>query len=134
MNAQIFVECLRRFRAAMRCRRHVQFLRNSFILHADNASSHRARRTRRFLRQTRTRTLEHPAHSPDLAPSDFWLFPRLKSRLKGQHFGNLGALRGAVDFILGQFPAAQFTEAFDQWGVRVRKCVQFQGRYFEGMQ
>jgi len=28
----------------------------------------------------------HPPYSPDLAPSDFWLFPKLKEMLKGQHF------------------------------------------------
>jgi hypothetical protein len=28
----------------------------------------------------------HPPYSPDLAPSDFWLFPNLKETLKGQLF------------------------------------------------
>jgi hypothetical protein len=27
----------------------------------------------------------HPPYSPDLAPSDFWLFPKLKETLKDQH-------------------------------------------------
>jgi hypothetical protein len=30
--------------------------------------------------------LEHPAHSPDLAPSDFYLFLHLKIHLAGQKF------------------------------------------------
>jgi len=29
-----------------------------------------------------------PPYSPDLAPCDFWLFPKLKSRLKGRRFVN----------------------------------------------
>jgi hypothetical protein len=30
--------------------------------------------------------MEHPLHSPDLAPNDFWLFPKMKSALKGRRF------------------------------------------------
>jgi histone-lysine N-methyltransferase SETMAR len=32
--------------------------------------------------------LEHPPYSPDLAPSDFYLFPKLKLFLGGQHFSS----------------------------------------------
>jgi hypothetical protein len=28
--------------------------------------------------------MEHPPHSPDLVPNDFWLFPKIKSALKGR--------------------------------------------------
>jgi hypothetical protein len=30
--------------------------------------------------------MEHPAYSPDLAPNDLWLFPKINSALKGQRF------------------------------------------------
>ncbi|KAI8498764.1 hypothetical protein Bbelb_232170 [Branchiostoma belcheri] len=30
--------------------------------------------------------LPHPSNSPDLAPSDFYLFPKLKFHLRGQRF------------------------------------------------
>jgi hypothetical protein len=30
--------------------------------------------------------LKHPAYSPDLAPSDYYLFPNLKKHLKGRKF------------------------------------------------
>jgi transposase len=30
--------------------------------------------------------LPYPPYSPDLAPSDFVLFPKLKSELRGHHF------------------------------------------------
>jgi hypothetical protein len=28
----------------------------------------------------------HPPYSPDLAPCDFWLFPKLKMTMKGKRF------------------------------------------------
>jgi hypothetical protein len=30
--------------------------------------------------------MEHPPYSLDLAPNDFWLFPKIRSALKGQRF------------------------------------------------
>ena len=30
--------------------------------------------------------IPHPAYSPDLAPSDFFLFPNLKKDIRGLHF------------------------------------------------
>jgi len=35
-----------------------------------------------FLTKKNVTTLEHPTHSPDLAPADFYLFPGQKSALK----------------------------------------------------
>jgi len=32
--------------------------------------------------------LDHPPYSPDLAPSDYHLFPGLKKQLKGGHFSS----------------------------------------------
>jgi hypothetical protein len=32
--------------------------------------------------------LDHPSYSPDLAPSDYHLFPGLKEQLKGRHFSS----------------------------------------------
>ena len=34
-------------------------------------------------------TLPQPTYTPDLAPPDFFLFPRLKSSLKRHHFGTV---------------------------------------------
>jgi len=37
--------------------------------------------------------LKHPAYSPDLAPSDFFPFPKLKEILKGRHFDDIDDIR-----------------------------------------
>jgi hypothetical protein len=33
--------------------------------------------------------MDYPPYSPDLAPCDFWLFPKLKSALKDQSFAHI---------------------------------------------
>ena len=37
--------------------------------------------------------LPHPPCSPDMAPSDFYMFPKLKSNLRGTQFGSSGSER-----------------------------------------
>jgi transposase len=39
-----------------------------------------------FLAKNNMTTLEHPPYFPDLAPADFYLFPRLLSTLKRWRF------------------------------------------------
>ena len=53
-------------------------LRAGVILHHDNAAVHTCKLTTAEIRQCGFETLPHPPYSPDLAPTDFHLFPRLK--------------------------------------------------------
>jgi transposase len=44
---------------------------------------------REFLASKQITELERPPYSPDLAPSDFSLFPKIKEILKGRHFDDI---------------------------------------------
>ena len=46
-----------------------------------------------FLTTKQITVLEHPAYSPNLAPSDFFLFPKIKEILKGKHFDDTDDIR-----------------------------------------
>lgn len=69
---------------------HPQVVRNEpqrkFIVHMDNATPHRAKVTTKFGLQNRLNFVRHPPYSPDLAPSDFYLFGKVKCSLKGSSF------------------------------------------------
>ena len=55
----------------------------------DNAPAHRALATQKTLAYLGFQCLDHPLYSPDLAPSDYHLFPGLKKKqLKGRHFSS----------------------------------------------
>jgi hypothetical protein len=56
---------------------------NTWILHHDNAPAHTALSVRECLASKQITVLvEHPPYSPDLAPNDFFLFPKMKEILK----------------------------------------------------
>jgi hypothetical protein len=41
-------------------------------------------------------TIDYPLYSPDFAPAAFWLFPELKSVLKGMHFLDVEDVNSSV--------------------------------------
>ena len=70
------------------------------MLHHDNAPAHAAISVKQFLDEKQVTTLEHPAYSPDLAPCDFWLFPKLKNVVKGTHFESVDDIQARVTAVL----------------------------------
>jgi len=76
--------------------------------------------------------LEHPAYSPDLAPSDFFLFPKIKEILKGSHFDDIHGIRSNTTAALKAIPQNQFQNCFEGWTKHRHRCIVFQGEYFEG--
>ncbi|CAH1970742.1 unnamed protein product [Acanthoscelides obtectus] len=53
--------------------------------------------------------------SPDLAPADFFLFPRIKRVLKGDRFGSIEAVQAATTKTLNSIPETDFQRSFDGW-------------------
>jgi histone-lysine N-methyltransferase SETMAR len=92
----------------------MKFNNGVFFLH-DNAPAQHAVATLKKLACLVFQCLNHPPYSPDLAPSDYHLFPGPKEQLKGRHFSS------GTDVI----PAAetwydgQNSELFD-WLAKVR--------------
>ena len=54
----------------------------------DNTPAHRALAVRKKLAYLGFHCLDHPPYSPDLAPSDYHLFPGLKKKWKFRHFSS----------------------------------------------
>jgi transposase len=57
-----------------------------FVSPYDDAPAQRSVVVKVFSTKNNVTTLEPPPYSPDLVPAEFYLFPRLKSALKGRRF------------------------------------------------
>jgi len=69
----------------------------------DNALAHRALATQKKLAYLGFQCLDHPPYSPDLATSDYHLFPGLKKKLKGRHFlSDTGVIAAVETWLDGQ--------------------------------
>jgi hypothetical protein len=80
-NEQAYcLEILKRFPEAVH-RKMPELWPYGWILHTDNAPAHKVLSVKQFLVQSFTE-MEHSRYSPNLAPNDFWLFPKIKSAFK----------------------------------------------------
>ena len=75
----------------LRVKRRGKITKEVLFLH-DSAPAHRALATQKKLAYLGFQCLDHPPYSPDLASSDYHLFPGLKQQLKGHHFSTRRSL------------------------------------------
>ena len=69
--------------------------RNASLIHHDNAPAQTAFSLTRFLFDSKVPTIPQPPYSPDVAPPDYFLFPNLKTPMKGHHFRTFDKVKEA---------------------------------------
>ena len=72
-------------------------------------------------------TVRHPPYSPDVGPSDFWLFPKLR----GWCYETIEEMKEAVTKVIDTLTQEDFHVAFQKLLERY-KCIAAGGDYFEG--
>ncbi|UYV78740.1 hypothetical protein LAZ67_16002617 [Cordylochernes scorpioides] len=86
INKQVYKEILVRLRDAIRRKRNKLFKSKQWKLIQDNTPAHRAIIVQDYLAKHSVSVLPHPPYSSDIAPCDFFSFPKLKMTLKGRRF------------------------------------------------
>jgi histone-lysine N-methyltransferase SETMAR len=92
VNKKFYCEVLQRLRENIRRKRLDLWRMKNWILHDDNAPCHRALLVRDLANHNML-SLPHPPYSPDLAPADFFLFPKIKMQLKGRRFHSIADIQ-----------------------------------------
>jgi transposase len=82
------------------------------------APAHASLLIRSYLAKHQTSVVRHPPYSPDLAPADFFLFPKLKTTLKARRFQTIEEIQENAIRELRAFTESAFQEAFQQWKKR----------------
>ncbi|GFW15293.1 histone-lysine N-methyltransferase SETMAR [Trichonephila clavipes] len=82
INAYLFCNQLDKLTAAIKEKRSSLASRKGIVFHHDNARKHTAMVTQQKLNALGWEVLGHPPYSPDIAPSDYYLFRPLKSYLE----------------------------------------------------
>jgi len=75
--------------------------------------------------------LAFPPYSPDLAPCDFYLFPKIKDILRGKRFDDEEEAVKAFEEEIRKLKSKDWQGCFDVWFGRMRSCVDLKGEYFE---
>lgn len=96
----------------------------------DNARPHVARNSMQKLKDLHFHVIPHPPYSPDLAPSDFYLFSPLKAAIRGKIYATVDDLHADITHWLANKPKEFFQTAFEKLPSRWQKCVDHDGDYF----
>ena len=100
------------------------------LLH-DNARPHTAKTVKELISSFGWEILEHPPYSPDLSPSDYYLFAPLKNYLRGITHPNEEELKFATSSWLEKQPSEFYRKGIWKLPERWQKCIEAEGEYFE---
>ena len=70
------------------------------------------------------KTVSHTPYSPDLAPCDFWLFPKLR----GCCYETIEEMKEAVTKVIDTLTQEDFRKLLEWYN----KCIAARGDYFKG--
>ncbi|UYV69735.1 hypothetical protein LAZ67_7000528, partial [Cordylochernes scorpioides] len=92
----------------------------------DNARLHTSCKTVSTIIKLGFEVLEHPAYSPDLAPSDYFLFGLLKKELKGKRFDPDEDVQKVVQDFFHTLGKSAYKEGIYKLPERWRRCIESQ--------
>ncbi|GFW66536.1 histone-lysine N-methyltransferase SETMAR [Trichonephila clavipes] len=92
ITSEVYCHQLDKLNDALQQKRSDLINRKGVVFHQDNARPHTSLVTRQKLLQLEWDTMPHPPYSPDLAPSDYYLFRSLQNFLDGKSALNLNSI------------------------------------------
>lgn len=130
ITGQYYSELLGRFDAELRKKRP-HLLKKKVLFHQDNAPAHSSAVATAKLAELRYELLPHPPYSPDLAPSDFFLFPNMKKWLGGKRFTSNEEVITETEAYFEEFDKSYFSDGLKLLEYRWTKCIELKGDYVE---
>ena len=120
---------LREFRKRFLGKRPELFKSGQWHFQQDNAPVHNSILVTDYLTKMGINTVPQPPYSPDLAPCDFCLFPKLR----GCRYETIEEIKEAVTKVIDTLTQEDFVGAFQKLLKRYNKCIAAGGDYFEGV-
>ena len=90
-----------------------------WVLHQDNMLAHNALSVKMFLTKHKITVSEHPPYSLDLALREFFLFPKIKSALKGTRFESVDAVKAKAMELMNKLSEDYLQYCFQQWKIHM---------------
>ena len=127
--SEVYREMLNKLRRLIQNKRR-GMLTKGVLLH-NNTRPHTAARINALIKLFIWEIFDHPRHSPDLVPSDYRLFTKMKVWLATQRFHTNEELMVGVNNWLHNLAAPFFDEGLQKLVSRYDKCLNVNGNYVE---
>jgi hypothetical protein len=93
------------------------------MLRINKATPYRAWELITCLKRFRIHPIDHPPYSPDLEPSDFYIFENPKGVLAGQELDSTEELLLVIRWVTDSIGQAELESIFDAWERRLSECI-----------
>ena len=130
VNEEYYVEVLREFGKRFRRKRPALFKSDQWHFHQDNALVHNNIFVTDYLTKMCIKTGSYPPSSPDLAPRDFCLFPKLR----GCRYETIEEMKEAVTKVIDTLTQKDFHRAFQKLLERFNEWIAAGGDYLRGLE
>lgn len=105
--------------------------KKKILFHDDNAPSHTSIIAQAKKHELGFELLPHPPYSPDLAPSDYYLFPNLKRWLCGKRFLSNEEVEWETDAYFGLLDKSYYLKGIEKLENHWTRCIELKGEYIE---
>jgi [histone H3]-lysine36 N-dimethyltransferase SETMAR len=129
MNSVLYCKQLDRLEERIQKTRPELANRKGVVFHHDNARPHTSKMTRQKLLELGYEVLPHPPYSPDLAPSDYYLFLALQNFLNDKKFVSKRGCENALRQFFDQKSRKFYTDGIMQLPTRWQKVAEQNGTY-----
>ena len=129
VNSGAYQATLKKLKRAVQRKRPQMSDKRVLLLH-DIARPHTAHATVNLSEQWGWEIFEHPTYSPDLATSDFHLFPNMKNIFVPSDSNHMMMSSMRCKRMCGQDPTF-CRQGFEKWISRLDKCLNREGDYVE---
>ena len=96
-----------------------------------NARPHTTKASMKKLRQLGFNILSHPPYSPDISPSDFYLFHPMKDSIRDKDYTRQEEIVSDLTQWFAAKPNSFFSKAFQILPERWQNCINVCGDYFD---
>lgn len=131
INAQYYLGVMQRLCNRIRRVQPQRWAQRDFFLLYDNTPAHMVALVVQFLVKKQIPVIAHPPYSPDLAPADFFLFLRLKLRMKRERYEDVIDIQSNMTRELKAISKEAFQKSFQWLRERAQRCIDVQGDYVE---
>ena len=126
ITGEYYANVIKQLRVAIKEKRRGKLAAGVLLLH-DNAPVHKSRVAQAAIRECKFEQLNHPPYSPDLAPSDYYLF----RNLRGTRFRDDDELKAATEAWFEDQIDDFYFKGIDCLKGKWANCIEVKGDYIE---
>ena len=130
ITGKYYANVIKQLKVPIKEKRRGKLAAGVLLLH-DIVTVHKSRVAQAAIHECKFEQLNHPPYSPDLAPSDYYLFRNLKSHLRGTRFRDDDELKAATEAWFEDKIDEFFFKGIDCLKEKWAKCIEVKGDYIE---